>query len=366
MKAENKNWKIMAINAWRWLGCWFIAGILLLGAKISPVSIEFIYSRGFYPLIATVFRWFWGWFSWPVGQILTPLVLIGVIIIMIRRWRRRPKYKFWLLLRDIAGFAGSIFLLFLLLWGLNYYRLPFADTASLEIRATGAGELQELLLDLGEKLPSLREACPKDENGMISLPDRHQAYHLGAALAYPQVEESYPWLKFSPAVTKPALFSEFLCRCGIGGFYFAFSGETNLNTKLLPLALPFSILHEEAHRRGYAREDEANFLAFLAGRQHPEPVFAYSAYFSAYVYAGNALSKKSPELYREARTALPEEVLADLRSVQDFWRSYQGRLQDTADRINDAYLRVNGQTDGAASYGRMVDLMLAAKRKGVL
>ena len=356
----------MVFNVWRWLGSWILGGILLLWAKTSPATIEFIYSRGFYPLIATIFRWLWGWFSWPMGQILTPLVLIGVIIIIIRRWRRRSKSKFWLFLRDITAITGSIFLLFLLLWGLNYYRLPFAETTSLKTHDSDPGELQELLLDLGEKLPSLREACPRDENGLLSLADPHQAYFLGAALGYSDLEESYPWLKFSSAAAKPVLFSDFLCRCGIEGFYFGFSGETNLNTKLLPQSLPFAILHEEAHRRGYAREDEANFLAFMAGRQHPEPLFAYSAYFSAYIYAGNALLQKAPELYREAQIALPEEVLADLKSVQNFWRSYQGSLQKTADRINDAYLRANGQAEGAASYGRMVDLMLAARREGLL
>ena len=39
--------------------------------------------------------------------------------------------------------------------------------------------------------------------------------------------------------------------------------------------------------------------------------------------------------------------------------SYEGGISKTADKINDTYLKVNGQADGVQSYSRMVDLIVA-------
>ena len=56
---------------------------------------------------------------------------------------------------------------------------------------------------------------------------------------------------------------------------------------------------------------------------------------------------------------LSGEVESDLAANNAFWDSYEGRISETADKINDAYLKVNGQADGVNSYDRMVDLIVA-------
>ena len=40
-------------------------------------------------------------------------------------------------------------------------------------------------------------------------------------------------------------------------------------------------------------------------------------------------------------------------------------ISETADRVNDTYLRVNGQAEGVKSYDRMVDLIVAYFRDKV-
>ena len=49
----------------------------------------------------------------------------------------------------------------------------------------------------------------------------------------------------------------------------------------------------------------------------------------------------------------------DLAANNAFWDRYEGPVSDTAERINDTYLRANGQADGVRSYDRMVDLIMA-------
>jgi hypothetical protein len=40
-------------------------------------------------------------------------------------------------------------------------------------------------------------------------------------------------------------------------------------------------------------------------------------------------------------------------------RKYEGKLSEVGDAVNDTYLKSYGQTAGTASYGLMVDLLIA-------
>ena len=46
-----------------------------------------------------------------------------------------------------------------------------------------------------------------------------------------------------------------------------------------------------------------------------------------------------------------------------YWDKYEGKVAEVADKVNDNYLKANGQSDGIKSYGRMVDLMVAYYRR---
>ena len=73
----------------------------------------------------------------------------------------------------------------------------------------------------------------------------------------------------------------------------------------------------------------------------------------------NALYRADHESWREVKPLLTEEAGPDLEADSTFWDEYEGRISETADKINDTYLKVNGQADGVRSYSRMVDLIVA-------
>ena len=52
----------------------------------------------------------------------------------------------------------------------------------------------------------------------------------------------------------------------------------------------------------------------------------------------------------------------DIRSNNAYWKQYATPVSEVSDRVNDAYLKANGQENGLRSYGRMVDLLLAYYR----
>ena len=65
------------------------------------------------------------------------------------------------------------------------------------------------------------------------------------------------------------------------------------------------------------------------------------------------------------RGLLDERAETDVAANSEFWSSYEGVISETADRVNDTYLRVNGQAEGVKSYDRMVDLIVAYFRDKV-
>jgi hypothetical protein len=118
-----------------------------------------------------------------------------------------------------------------------------------------------------------------------------------------------------------------------------------------------------AHQRGFAREDEANYLAYLTCMLHPNPDFQYSGTLLALINAVNALYRYAPEQALLLQEEYSEAVRRDLLHRKLFWQQYEGPLEEISREINDSYLKANRQEDGVHSYGRMVDLLLAAYRR---
>lgn len=120
--------------------------------------------------------------------------------------------------------------------------------------------------------------------------------------------------------------------------------------------------HELSHLRGFMREDEANFLAYLACKSSTDLDFQYSGYMMAFIYATNALYDVDSETYSQIFNELDPGVLRDISYQNSYWKQFEGPAADVATSINNSYLQANQQEDGVRSYGRMVDLLLAEQR----
>jgi hypothetical protein len=117
-----------------------------------------------------------------------------------------------------------------------------------------------------------------------------------------------------------------------------------------------------AHQRGFAREDEANFIGYLVCKAHKDVDFQYSGYLLATIYSMNALYKYDIDSYNELTAKYNEGVRRDLQNNSEFWKQFEGPIEEMQEKINDSYLKSNKQADGIYSYGRMVDLLLAEYR----
>ena len=196
----------------------------------------------------------------------------------------------------------------------------------------------------------------RDSSGVMTLeaPEGEGAVEAvhGLAEEFPALEGYYPQ-------PKKLLLSEFLSYQGLTGIYSPFTVEANYNGDMTAYNIPFTTCHELSHLRGFMQEEEANFIAFLACIQSDRTDFRYSGYLSGWVYCMNALYRAGHESWQEVRLLLAEEAEADLEANSAFWDAYEGRISEAADKINDTYLKANGQADGVKSYSRMVDLIVA-------
>ena len=57
-----------------------------------------------------------------------------------------------------------------------------------------------------------------------------------------------------------------------------------------------------------------------------------------------------------------EDVRRDMEFSRNYWKQFETKVADLANKVNDTYLKANNQHDGVRSYGRMVDLLLAYYR----
>jgi hypothetical protein len=112
-----------------------------------------------------------------------------------------------------------------------------------------------------------------------------------------------------------------------------------------------------AHQRGYAREDEADFIAFLVCTKSSNPYVRYSGYLGALRVLG-VLLRVAPERYRDVVSALGDGPRADLRARAQFWARYEGRLASLGQGVNHVYLKINGVRSGVRNYNEASALIV--------
>jgi len=335
-------------------------------AAQNPEVVERLFSRRVFPALARVLTCASARLSFSAGEVLFLASLLMMGALALRTLRRPLSWKDRLssLLSGLLLASGLLYLVFLLVWGLNYSRQPFAASTGLDVRPAPVEELEALARALVGDANEARQPLVEDADGVMRLADGQSTALDLAEAGFVAAAERQPLLRGRCARPKALLLSPVAARLGITGIYSPLTGEANVNSTVPDPELPFAACHEIAHARGFAREEEANYLGYLACRLHPDADFRYAGLLAASVYVQNALYRARRSAWEETETMRAAGVQRDLRALVAWSDRYRGRATDVAERLNDAYLKAQGQPAGAQSYGHVVDLLLAERRTG--
>jgi hypothetical protein len=363
-KQKRRSWGFL------WLIALLPAALALqyVGAK-APDKVEHIFSRGIYPVVSAAVSLVFGYIPFPVAEAALAALTAALIFAVTRRIYRTFRYGPAELLRGLArlaAFAGVMYFLFVAMWGLNYERVPLEKTLGL---TTAAPTKTELAAALDKEIADVNALCPSVTytslgtsaypGGFNEMKDRVNAGF--DALSSP-LTGSQRYFAHTRSHPKGIWLSQYMSYTGIQGIFIPYTCEPCIVTDYPQCVLPFTISHETAHLKGYAREDEANYLGYLACAANPDAYYQYSGHLNALTYLSDALYSTDPVLWRTEISKLDRRAAADVNVYYKYLRDHSGKAQSAADKINDSYLKAQGQT-GVVSYDRFVTLLCAQYNK---
>ena len=297
-----------------------------------------------------------------VGEWLIALAALAAVIFLVRTvflLIARPHRLMRLARRLLALIAAAVLVYsgYTLFWGVNYYGSSFSDRSGIVTRDVSTDELYALTVAFAEKCASLSDQVRRDDEGHFAE-DLDDLFQRSDGL-YDAVAVEFPFLSAPEREAKQLFFSRAMSYLDFTGFFFPFTGEALLNTDAPACLIPSTILHEKAHQRNVAAEQEANFVAIVAGLRCDDVAFQYSSALMGYIHLYNALSSADSDLAAQARAKLSDSVRTDLADNHAYWAQFDTPVQTVSNTVYEEFLYSYDQDLGMRSYGACVDLLVA-------
>ena len=328
-----------------------------------PKFTEYAVTRGLFRIIAFPIEWIMSVLPFSVTELVVVLCVPAIITLsviwivrIIRRCNRLRTFERGC--RFVAWCLSLALLIFMVMDGANFSRIPLGDLLKLPDGTYTAEELYLVTSDLAKKASTARKALFEDKNGCAILTVEESELLLLADDCYKNLRDDYPFLKTATWRVKPVLLSHWWSYTGTTGVYCPWLGEASINVDVPDYELGHTVAHEVAHTMGFAKENECNFIGWLACSVSKQPDYVYSGHLQAYVYCSNALYKADKELWRKANADCSDGVIRDLQNNNAYWNSFEGEVEEVSQKINDSFIKANGVESGVLSYNQMVELML--------
>ncbi|HLS29859.1 MAG TPA: DUF3810 domain-containing protein [Flavobacteriaceae bacterium] len=331
-----------------------IIGIQLLANY--PEWVEKYYSQSLFQKIAEVERFLFGSIPFSIGDLLYVFFGVAIIYWLLRRIKTGFKHPQQWGLKLIAALS-ILYFCFHVLWGINYYRLPLHQSLSLQ-QEYEYEELLSLTKTLIHKSNALQEHLTEDQSQPVNFSFSFQEMKKLSVQGYDLVDDKHPYLNYNFSSVKKSLLSYPLTYMGFSGYLNPLTNEAQINYKLPRFKFPTLITHEMAHQIGYAKENEANFMAALATINHPNPYFSYAGYTFALQYCIADVARHNPKDAKRLVEKINSGVRKNYQESYDFWEKYENPLEPFFKLFYGNYLKVNQQPEGMQSYHYVVGLLV--------
>ena len=332
--------------------------LLLKLAANNPQFIEHYYSNGIYPFISSFLRIALGWIPFSVGDIL----LILSLFLFLKFIYTLISNKFIHFIPKITHFTATlsiIYFCFYFFWGLNYYRNPLAKNLNYLQSKYKTEQLKKVTEHIIEKLNEYQFKITKNDTLKVNNPYSQKEMYVMAIDGYNNLSKDFPQLEYKHASIKNSFISLLQSYNGTAGYLNPLTGEAQINDKIPKTSYPTTTCHEMAHQLGFAAENEANFIGFLAANYHENNYFKYASYRMAFGYCISEIKRRDVEISEELWKTVNLGITKDFNASYEFWQEYKNPLEPLIKKGYNAYLKANKQSKGVDSYNYVVDLLIS-------
>ena len=333
-----------------------VIALLIFLFGMSSTAVERFYSDGFYQLISIAQRAVNSVVPFTLGDFLYAALIIycaWCIIRVIRKRIRKDGTSETLKIVPIQlfNFTLLLYIVFKLLWGLNYSRPSISGKLKISDEKYTTEELVRLGGFLTDRINMLNKEMQDDHSKKTYT---IKELENGSKKAYDKLAKINPFFTYYIPAVKPVLFSWLISKIGIEGYYCPPSGEANVNMRIPSAGLPFVTCHEISHELGVAREDEANLVGYLVSINSDDPNFKYAGYYDILRSVLFEIRIKSPEDFAVIYKKINKGTLADFKKEQEFWIKFNGNMSAYMSTALDSFLKINNQKKGTDSYQDIV------------
>lgn len=323
------------------------------------------YLEIIYPTVSYVLRSFSALAPFSMGDVLYGLAFLLGFYSLIKFIKLLFNKESWInsiVWQKMIGLINlllAIYLIFQIFWGVNYYQSSLAKKFQLHTEAYTIGDLVKLNQILIQDANELRQQLPD------SIIHQHIDFNMlrfKTIDAFEITSGSYPLLRYTEPSLKSSMFSRQLSYWGISGYYNPFTGEAQVNTDMPDFIQPFVACHEVAHQLGFARENEANFIGYLAASNSRNVRIRYAAAFEMMLYANRSLHYADSAAALRFRQQMDTAVKKDIQLLKEFSASHRSVLEPVTDKLYEWFLQYHGQPKGLMTY-EMVTVFLISHFK---
>lgn len=337
----------------------FILSIVIHFFAQNEIRVESHYSNYVFPIISRCLRLVSGCIPFSIGDIFYSILCCWVIWIVLDFCKRiiifsSLKIAFKQSLFRTVVMILTIYIVFNLLWGINYNRQGIAYQLHLksgEYDSTQLVAINQLLL---EKVNATKDSVISRK---MSAMDNKTLFHE-AIKAYQSASKKFPFINYEYPSIKSSLWGGLGNYLGYSGYYNPFTGEAQVNTTVPGFLRSYIVCHEIAHQLGYAKENEANFVGYLAAKNSDSYEVQYSAYLDLFMYANRTLYILDSASSIRLRKQLSMQVKKDITTWKIFIESHENFIEPLITKLYGIFLKSNKQPMGILTYDEVTALLV--------
>lgn len=290
---------------------------------------------------------------WQTAVIFLAIVLVATLVLVFIFRAKLVRWLGWALAAVMA-----VVLLHTGLYGLNSYSGPIEDDLRLDMVDYTQSELEAAAVFYRDRANDLSAKISRDENGDPVFSEFSALAELtGDGYRTLARERSFSIFGGDYTPVKELGWAGIYSALGKTGVTVALTGEAAVNPNIPDQGIPFAMAHEMAHRLCIARDDEADFSAFLACAENESVEYQYSGYFMAYRFCIAALESVDAAAAETIASGCTEGLAADIGAYDSYFdENRDEQMTHLVTTVTDTY--ADATAAGEVRYSSVCDYLV--------